>query len=233
MYAELFHADDSRSAVINSCWMPIPTETSAGGPCGEVEPVRPGRAQERAEVVPAQREVVEQAVIEGELLGGVKAHAVDAVGREEAVHRAGVPLTVHGVPGMADVRGREAREFEWAYGSALAVGLRIAGWDAELTGERRETIVMIERAVLLAVDDDVLQRCPAGLAGGSPGEGWTRRHNRSNDAGPAERSGALQEGPAADALVHGESGSGFLPIACGSRSHIASEVVAPRCLTNA
>ena len=78
----------------------------AGRPRRGVEAVRPGRPEQRAEVVPAQRRVGEQAVVERKLGGGVVAHRPDAVRRVEAVHRSGVPLLVDGVPPVADVGGR-------------------------------------------------------------------------------------------------------------------------------
>src|SRR6266508_178466 len=100
----------------------------------------------------------------------------------------------------------------------------VTGGNAELTRERREAIVVIERPVLLAVDDDVLEWRRPGLGGGPSSQRRARRESRSDDAGRAECTRTLQEGSPADAPVHGKSRPGCLSIACRSRSHIASEV---------
>jgi hypothetical protein len=72
------------------------------------EPVRPGGAENRAEVVVADGEVLGQRELEGNVLARVVAHRVGAVHalrgdlrQDEVVHRAVVPHRVLVMPGMA------------------------------------------------------------------------------------------------------------------------------------
>ena len=130
----------------------------AGGAGGQVEAIGPGWTQDRAEVVRTQRRGLEQAVVERKVGCGVVAQGVDTVGGVKAVHRAAIILGVRCEPGMADVRSREAREVIRRHEAARAVGLRVVGRHAKSACERRVAIVMVERAILLHVDDDVPNR---------------------------------------------------------------------------
>src|SRR5258708_8351999 len=64
---------------------------------------------------------------------------------------------MHRIPGMADVRRSETAELEWRDLPAGAVGLGVSGRHSGGACEGGEAVVVVERAVLLAVDDDVLQ----------------------------------------------------------------------------
>src|SRR5262249_4756617 len=144
--------------------------------------------------ISAQRELVEQAVIERQFGGGVVAHRPNAVRREEAIHRAAVPLAVDGRPGMTDVFSRQGSELIRDDQPAVSVGLRVAGRRSESGGLhlRRVPVVVIERTILLAGDDDVLERQRDARLGRrrgadrSPGSG--REERRAAEAGaPQER----------------------------------------------
>src|SRR5260370_38435505 len=64
---------------------------------------------------------------------------------------------MHRIPGMADVWRSEAGELEWRDFPAGAVGLGVSGRHSGRACEGGEAVVVVQRAVLLAVDDDVLQ----------------------------------------------------------------------------
>src|SRR5712691_5128011 len=64
----------------------------ARGPGCEIEPIWPGGAKLRTEVVGAEGGGLEQAVVEGKVGRRVIAEAIDAVGGVETVHPACVPL---------------------------------------------------------------------------------------------------------------------------------------------
>src|SRR5258708_11710695 len=74
---------------------------------------------------------------------------------------------------MTDVRRREAGELEWRHLPPGAAGLRVPGRDSGGAGERRKAEVVVERTILLAVDDDMLQR-----RGPGPCPGQTRTRGR-------------------------------------------------------
>ena len=165
---------------------------AAGRSRGEVEVVRVGRPEHRAEVVHAQREVPVQAVVERQVGAGVVAHAVDAVRREEPVHPAAVPLGVGGRPEVADVARRAAPEMKRRDGSARPVRLRVAGRHAVAPDEGGEAVVVVERAVLLAGDDDrVDRRPPAGPGRVRPRQRRGCRQPRR----PRERRAASEQPP--------------------------------------
>src|SRR5262249_10474772 len=119
------------------------------------------------------------------------AQAVDAVSGVEAVHRPAVVLRVHGEPGVPDVRRRQTGEVERRHGPAVPVGLRVPGWHAEAPGERSEAVVVIERAVLLAVDDHVLDRDATGSYGRGARSGPPKL--RTGDPCGNGKAGALEE----------------------------------------
>ena len=129
----------------------------------EVEAVRPGRPKQRAEEVPDERRVVQQAVVEGQLVGRVEADrrvAVADLRRRalvEAVHRPAVPLLMHRAPVVRRVGRLEARELERLVRVPVRVRLRVAGWrpEAGRLHLRRIAEVMVERSVLGARDDQV------------------------------------------------------------------------------
>ena len=112
----------------------------AGGAGRGVEAVRPGRTELRAEVVRAEGRCVMEAVVEGQVARGVVAHAVDAVGRVEPVHRAAVVLRVGGGPVVADVGRREAGEVIRRDGPAAPVWLRVARGHAGLAVHWRREV---------------------------------------------------------------------------------------------
>ena len=158
----------------------------------EVEPVRPRRPEDRAEVVRAERRVVEQAVVERQLPRGVVADRGIAVARilrghlVEAVHLAVVHLRVHGLPPVRRVGRRELRELERRMPPARGVGLRVARRRSEplCLNLRRVAVVVVERAVLLAGDDQLLDRRAA------PGAARAGRHGRGRPECPAKHSGS-------------------------------------------
>src|SRR6267143_4494526 len=85
-------------------------------------------------------------------------------------------------------------------GAALAIRLRIAARHAEASGEGREAVVVVEGAVLLHIDDHVLDR----------GSGFARRHGvqrarpRRCKPGETKRARPLEERPASDWLIESE-----------------------------
>jgi hypothetical protein len=164
-----------------------------------VEAVRPGRPELGAEEVHGQGGVLVEAVVERQVLGEVVAQRVDAGIRVEAVHRAAVDLLVDRVPAMRDVRRREAVEVIRGDAAARAVGLRPAGRRTPVADPVGVAEVMVERAVLLHRDDDVLERRVGGLRGSRSADGRPRRPvrpARRRDPGDA---GPLEERPPAEA----------------------------------
>ncbi len=150
------------------------------GPRQGVEPVRVGRAHDRAVVAVADGEGVGQGVVEVEVLAGVVAHGEHAVlrplpvglhvGGHEAVHLPAVPTLVLGVPLVREVEGalglgggRVEMEGEQGRGRASGPGL---GEQARRAGpgvvEAADTLVgaevVVERPVLLHEEHDVLHR---------------------------------------------------------------------------
>src|SRR5712691_13401189 len=108
---------------------------------------------------------------------------------------------MHGTPGMADVRRGEAGELERRYSHAGAVRLLVSRLHAARAGERRKAVVVVERTVLLAVDDDMLQRRGLGPrpSRAATGSHLTQRAGARQDRrGHAERAGSLQEGAPVD-----------------------------------
>src|SRR5882762_2251043 len=146
---------------------PVPPETVGRDPPRgsgrQIEPVRPRRTEEGAEVFPAERELVEETVVKGQLGRGVVPHRFDPVRHEEAVHHTDLPLAVYVRPRVADVRRREARELVWEDDATRAIRLRVARGrpEAGSLNLRRVAKVMVERAVLLAGDDHMAERQPA------------------------------------------------------------------------
>src|ERR1700751_4704133 len=87
------------------------------------------------------------------------------LGRHPAIHRAAIPLRVRAFPGMIGILIAELREMEGMIGIAGAIAIaelrRIEAERgvlaaAELRRERAE--IMIEGAILLAEDHDMLDR---------------------------------------------------------------------------
>src|SRR5258706_16471899 len=112
---------------------------------------------------------------------------------------------MHRIPGMADVRRSEAGELEWRDFPAGAVGLGVSGRPSGRAWEGGEAVVVVERAVLLAVDDDVLQwrrrrrpnrTCPGARERGSAGQ------DRRRDTGRGSRAGRLEEGSPTEIRGH-------------------------------
>src|SRR5689334_19449134 len=89
---------------------------------------------------------------------------------------------------MADVVGRQRGELVRNNRASVAVRLRIAGPGSEAGRlyERCVTVVMIERAVLLAGDDDVIDRQPGRRVRCRRGRPAHPEHSRSTDTGALE-----------------------------------------------
>src|SRR5260221_8032947 len=112
---------------------------------------------------------------------------------------------MHRIPGMADVRRSETGELEWRDLPASAVGLGVSGRPSGGACEGGEAVVVVERAVLLAVDDDVLQwrrgrgpnrTCPGARERGSAGQ------DGRGDTGRGSRARRLQEGSPTEIRRH-------------------------------
>ena len=191
------------------------------------QPVRVGRAEDRAVVAVADRERVGQGVIERQLGAGEVAHGdravVVAVGRQvggdERVHRPAVPAVVLAAPAVVDVVGVVA-----VLGRRLVLqverlgvagrGDPDAGLVAVLVEDAGERVrvgeachpgqgaeVVVEAAVLLHQDHDVLDVAQRRGAGGAGGGDLVKRPrlivgDLARGPGPADRGGADGGGPA-------------------------------------
>src|SRR5206468_8549341 len=114
------------------------------------------RSELRCEVVHAQSELVEQAVVERKVALIVVAHRAESIGREEAVHRAVVPLGMKGGPIVKRVVGYWSRNMVRHNRTASPVRLGIAGRHAIRANERCIPQVMIKRSVLVAPQKHML-----------------------------------------------------------------------------
>src|SRR5207342_3939766 len=74
------------------------------------------------------------------------------------VHPTCIVLRVHFTPGVANVRSRETRKVIRLYEAAHSVWLLEVLRHTVAADPRREAIVMVERPILLHVDDNMLDR---------------------------------------------------------------------------
>src|SRR5450759_4680911 len=89
----------------------------------------------------------------------------------------------------------------WRNDAAVTVGLGVSGRDSIRGCERRESVVVVERAVLLDIDDNVLDGGAARTAGGGGRCAGSRRRaacrtapdERHGKPGEAESTGSFQE----------------------------------------
>src|SRR5215471_2236854 len=151
-------------------------------------------AQHAAEVVRAQRELREQGIVIRQVRRLVIPHGGLAVGGVEAVHLAVIPLAVDRVPVVIGVAAGQAGEVERLDRPAVPVRLSEPWRCPEALGQTRVgPEVVVERVVLLAADDDVLdrggRRGPAGRpfrarrrAGGGRAEQWYRHSGQARCA---------------------------------------------------
>ena len=175
----------------------------------EVEPVRPRWPEQRAEVVRAEAGVAEEAVVERQLLRRVVRNRDVAVARAvggvavEAVHLAAVVLSVHVGPAVRRIRGAQRGELERRVADARCVRLCVTGRRPKPSRLhlRRVAVVVIERAVLLARDDQVSDRSVP-LAE-PPRAGGRRRCGPQRAAGNchSRRTCSLQERAAGERVV--------------------------------
>ena len=107
---------------------------------------------------------------------------------------------------MADVVGREGRELERNHGASVAVGLRITRRRTETSCLHlwREPEVVVERSVLLARDDHVLDRERCRLASQSSrrrGRRPTSRSPRTEPCRQVRRSAGTNVASTGDAVA--------------------------------
>src|SRR4029078_10545608 len=99
----------------------------------QIEAIRPGRSEHRAEVVGAETRAVEEAVVERQSLRRVVAErarpvaVVNQRGEEEAVHLSTVELRVACLPVLRRRSGRGLGELKRSTRVAGAVRLRVSG----------------------------------------------------------------------------------------------------------
>ncbi len=128
----------------------------------QVEPIGPGRAQQRAVPAVAQCRLVAQRVGDRQLLAHVVAHHVvlrrAGVGFDEAVVGAVVPLVVARTPVVRRIGRGEGVELVHADRVAVRVRVALAAGQAVDVGpsfdQRQRAEVVVERAVLHAQHDE-------------------------------------------------------------------------------
>src|SRR3954451_20634194 len=132
--------------------------------------------------------------LERQLAAGVVADRGLARALEEPVHAPGVVLEVRAGPGVVGVGGPQRGELERRVAAAGGVRLEVARRRAEALrlDFRREPVVVVERAVLLAGDHEVANRRVVAAAP-APGGRGRRGPDRPPEDGRARGAGPAQE----------------------------------------